>query len=387
MAELTVLQVALPANHGGGVHGGSSLTRNLSVFLDLLRLSAAMLVFAGHMALMFALPLPSLLGHSAKEGVAIFFVLSGFVIAFVGKEKEQNWRAYACARALRMYSVVPLTVLVLLICHVLGSYIAPQLYDPAGGGGSDGVFGSPPNLPGILRYLTFTNEIWFDRSVIATGAPFWSLGYEVAYYVAFGIAFYARGFWRIGLLLLWVAICGPRIVAAFPLWLLGVGAYHLLERMPRLAGWIGWPLLGLTMIAGLAVRRTWGNLAAPLFEWPAPAVLATSMAYYLALSVLVAAAILIFAASTARRSFWPAPVARGIAFFAGASFTLYLAHIPVLVLVMAMFPGVVGSVAGAAFAGLFTLVVMLLLAEIGERRKNFFKKLFPNFPVLMRMSS
>ncbi|MFD2579567.1 hypothetical protein ACFSTD_15255 [Novosphingobium colocasiae] len=49
------------------------MNKSLSLFLDLLRLGAALLVLVGHMAEVFALHLPDLIHHSAKEGVAIFF--------------------------------------------------------------------------------------------------------------------------------------------------------------------------------------------------------------------------------------------------------------------------------------------------------------------------
>ncbi|MFD1960865.1 hypothetical protein ACFSHP_21085 [Novosphingobium panipatense] len=66
------------------------MNKNVSIFLEALRLFAALLVFVGHAGSVFQIELPSLVGHSAKEGVAIFFVLSGFVIAFVTQEKEPN---------------------------------------------------------------------------------------------------------------------------------------------------------------------------------------------------------------------------------------------------------------------------------------------------------
>ena len=59
------------------------LDPNLSIYLDLLRLVAAFEVVLGH-ARHFVMPgLPGFISGHTGEAVAVFFVLSGFVIAFV----------------------------------------------------------------------------------------------------------------------------------------------------------------------------------------------------------------------------------------------------------------------------------------------------------------
>jgi peptidoglycan/LPS O-acetylase OafA/YrhL len=351
----------------------------VSVFLDLLRLGAALLVLVGHMGAVYRLDLPDIIGHSAKEGVAIFFVLSGFVIGFVATSKEPDWRSFARARALRMYSVVPLAIVVVIVCHAIGARVNPALYEvrPIGDTTLGGALvGRAPGWLPVLRYLTFTNEIWFDRSVIATGAPFWSLGFEAAYYVAFALCRYGRGAWRWVLPLAWLALCGPRIAAAFPLWLLGVAAWHLVRLSWRIGAATGGVVLLALAVAAIAWRKWAGVAAAPLFEWPAPGMLAASMAYYLQLGVLVAAIIVVFAACTPReRSIWPAWAERAIRYGAASSFTLYIAHLPIMVLTVAIFPGGIGSAAGAAMATGFSVLATFALAGLGERRKHFYARL------------
>ena len=75
-----------------------------SLHLDLMRFLAAALVLMHH-ALQppfSADPVP-LPGRSA---VIVFFVISGFVIAYVTDTRESRWREYAVSRSARIYSVV-----------------------------------------------------------------------------------------------------------------------------------------------------------------------------------------------------------------------------------------------------------------------------------------
>ncbi|AXB77297.1 acyltransferase [Novosphingobium sp. P6W] len=362
---------------------GNVLSRNLSVFLDLLRLFAALLVFVGHTGAVYSLNMPVIVAHSAKEGVAIFFVLSGFVIAFVTECKEHDWRSFAHARAIRMYSVLPVAIVVLVVCHTIGAAVNPALYDV--GDVSDqtlrntlggALIGEAPGWQPILHYLTFTNEFWFDRVVVSTGTPFWSLGFEMAYYVAFAILFYVRGPRRWLLAAVWLVACGPRIAVAFVLWLVGVGAWSFVRRCPRIDAFAGWALLSALALAMLAWRRWGGELAVPLFEWPAPALLGASMAYYLVLALLLAAIIVVFAACTSERSIWPVGVERIVRYCAGASFTLYIAHLPVLVLIAAIRPDGLGTNSGGLLAGSITVGVVFILAELGERRKAIYIQIF-----------
>ena len=79
------------------------MTPLLSVWLDLARLAAALVVVLHHVWPVLVphhrLPWP---GHHA---VVVFFVLSGFVIAFVTDRRETTLRIYAQRRAARILSV------------------------------------------------------------------------------------------------------------------------------------------------------------------------------------------------------------------------------------------------------------------------------------------
>ena len=78
------------------------MNRPFSVYLDLVRFIAAFLVYLYHSNQRFLIEarLPaSDYGHSS---VIVFFVLSGFVIAFVTATKESELPAYAASRISRV---------------------------------------------------------------------------------------------------------------------------------------------------------------------------------------------------------------------------------------------------------------------------------------------
>ncbi|MES3043939.1 acyltransferase family protein, partial [Sphingomonas faeni] len=66
------------------------MTKNMSVYLSLLRFAAAIAVVLGH-ARAFVVPnLQNFLTIHGGEAVAVFFVLSGFVIRFVTAERGEK---------------------------------------------------------------------------------------------------------------------------------------------------------------------------------------------------------------------------------------------------------------------------------------------------------
>src|SRR4051812_47468734 len=91
---------------GPGCHVGPDLPSHLSPYLDLMRFSAAAIVFGSHFGSwrltggLFWQLAPY--GHSA---VIVFFVLSGFVIAWTAERKDRSGQDYLLSRASRVLSV------------------------------------------------------------------------------------------------------------------------------------------------------------------------------------------------------------------------------------------------------------------------------------------
>ncbi|MBK8767616.1 MAG: acyltransferase family protein, partial [Burkholderiaceae bacterium] len=190
------------------------MTPALSVYLDALRLLAALMVFAHHASYpIFGGRWISALGGYGHEAVVVFFVLSGFVIAFVTDVKERTPAAYAGSRLSRLWSVALPALAATLAMDAIGRQLAPQAY-------ADVLV----NPQGPLASALFVNEFWTAQWHVGSNIPFWSLSYEAAYYLLFGIFVFAPMRW------LWLAaaaaLIGPKILLLAPAWVAGVVAYR-----------------------------------------------------------------------------------------------------------------------------------------------------------------
>ena len=91
----------------------TGLTQSFSLYLHLIRLAAALAVFFEHLA---SNPFTqgTIWGRLSAYGtiaVTIFFLLSGYVIAYVVAHRERTAREYVVGRASRLYSVIPIALL------------------------------------------------------------------------------------------------------------------------------------------------------------------------------------------------------------------------------------------------------------------------------------
>jgi peptidoglycan/LPS O-acetylase OafA/YrhL len=163
------------------------------------------------------------LGSMAGLAVTIFFVLSGYVISYVADQKERTLKQYAISRMARIYSVaIPAIVLTLGIDFYLiqhGATSGLPLYE----------------YRGLWKYLpvflVFGSEIAGFHAPVFGNAVFWSLSYEVWYYVAFAMFFYLRGVRRILFGIASLVILGVPALLYFPIWILGAIIYHLHQRI------------------------------------------------------------------------------------------------------------------------------------------------------------
>lgn len=156
----------------------------------------------------------------------VFFVLSGYVIAFVTATKERNITDYFCARASRIYSIVLPAIIVTLICNELGNvYIGAEYTGPW--------HKDEPNE--YLRYfvtLFMLQNVWGVELSPTNNGPFWSITFEVFYYAFYAFIFFLKGYPRLILLGTTALIAGPTVVILFPTWLLGYYAYYLCRNGP-----------------------------------------------------------------------------------------------------------------------------------------------------------
>jgi peptidoglycan/LPS O-acetylase OafA/YrhL len=219
------------------------LQPNLSVYLDLLRYAAALMVYffhAGHFS-NYKLPFFSTYGGL---GVAVFFVLSGFVIAYSAAGKRRDIFDYFIARFARLWSIALPAIVLTFVLDTLGQWLALSAYAPMQ------PYSAFKWIASSGINALFLNQIWHLDIWVGTNGPFWSLSYEFWYYVIFATLIYFRGWQRVAMAGLGICIAGPGIIIAFPVWLLGVGLYHLLRKQPAAQGTVAG---GIALCASVAL--------------------------------------------------------------------------------------------------------------------------------------
>lgn len=339
----------------------------LSVYLDLLRLIAAMMVLALH------LNEPDITGnmvwriaHHGTEGVVFFFVLSGFVISQVAASREQTVRSYVVARAARIYSVAVLAIPLTLIADAIGLRLMPGLYL------HQNFYNPNTGFLDILQSLTFVDELWFNHVIIGSNEPFWSLGFEVVYYAIFGAFMLVRGRMRYLWAALLLLIAGPKLAAYFLIWLLGYAAHRAVTRPRGLSAPLGAALWLASLVAYFVLHDHKPDVFGVFYGrfFTPDALTARTWAYYFVVGVIVALNLVGFAAISPALAGLARRVGPAIRWSAGASFTLYLIHQPVLLALAAISPWPIGSLARLVFITVAVLAIILLAAELGERRKR-----------------
>lgn len=351
-----------------------AMTPALSVWLDVCRVIAALAVYLGHAVYLKVVPAAlSLTWHrSADDAVIAFFVISGLVIAHTTRDHPGAGGRYVLARLSRVYSVALPAVLLALAVDLIGMRLNPALYAPDW------------QYPKLWFYLPFhwlfLGETWFGAIQPFSMAPYWSLGYEVWYYVLFGVALFLRGPLRWVAVIGVLAVMGPRILLLLPVWLLGVWLLRCLPRI-RLGRWAARALMGLAVacysvffLSGLrdltdeASRRLYAGFSAVL-----PRPFDPGSTVHVLSDYVVALIFAVFVIGCARCEWdFGAAGARWIKRLAGFTFSFYLIHFTLLV-----FAGALGIVQpGWAMSGAVLLAVLAVtwaLAQVGELRRDWYR--------------
>jgi peptidoglycan/LPS O-acetylase OafA/YrhL len=322
------------------------MNRDTSIYLDAIRFLAALVVLISHIEQLWAPGLIPFATYSGQLAVGVFFVLSGYVIAYAVDTKERDGRTYALNRAARVYSVVVPCLVLTLVVDVIGRWWAPEFYAAPG-------LGSWKEVAKIGISLAFINEVWHWEMLPGSNVPFWSLAYEVPYYLIFGLWFFGRTFrWRIAALCA-LLVAGPYIALLFALWLLGFGCYSLCRTitLTRIQARL---LLVVSLLAWM-----------PFTLWSFPYWLR-----FFLVGIPFASSIVGFAFAGIALS----SCARPIRWAAGATFTLYLTHFPIGVLMHAVLPPEWPLWLRWAAISSVALPTAFLLAAITERRKSAWRR-------------
>jgi peptidoglycan/LPS O-acetylase OafA/YrhL len=195
----------------------------LSAYMDLIRLSAALIVLYLHGIILpnlhisdGTLFLQSHLEYSGHLAVIVFFVLSGYLVSLNAHKDGNTWTRFALDRLTRLYTViVPSLILTAIICLFVTKTHPESL---------QGALAKPDQFLRYILNLLNLQQIWWLAADPGINGPFWSLGYEFWYYVMLGIFVFSKGVVRIACLVLVMGLVGPKIIALLPAWWLGVFA-------------------------------------------------------------------------------------------------------------------------------------------------------------------
>ncbi len=301
--------------------GERFINRPMSIALDALRFLSALGVLAVHAADFYGraeeMPFTLRLSHGC---VIVFFVLSGLVIVDSATKKAMSLRDYTIARAARILPVAVPAVLLSALVHV---WLTASEGPLPQGFAAEGLRAVASSLLFLNQSPVFGTPTWGNQ-------PYWSMAYEVWYYALFAAGFFLSGWQRIAALALMVLLAGFNIVLLFPLWLAGAWLVRSPWARSLTVRQGGIYLIGCA--AMLQVIRLFDLKALLWLRDQVPFSLSMSewvlSDYPLTATVVVALAALrpLAMAGSAWLERWEGP----IRYAAGFSFSLYLFHFPLL---------------------------------------------------------
>ena len=340
-----------------------------SAYLDFVRFFAALAVLLGHLSQdgfdMSWMPLANM----SHDAVIVFFVMSGFIIYSSTVGRGGSGLDYLVARASRIYSVALPAVLFCVALSLLVGWKAQPLIPslPAW---------RPFSLSDIASSLLFTNESWSafrPGTRLTLNGPYWSLCYEVWYYIVFGLYFFVRSAWRWPLVMLACLVAGPQIVVLLPIWCLGAWMAARRDSLPRWSQRMGCFMFvaGPLLIVAINVSAIDQSIKVYLHN-AVPGFWRLEGSQRLVTDHIVALAI---AANLYAFSFLGPAVHRDfehlrpmLARRAGFSFTLYLFHRPMTDLAGHLVPPTWRTVPASMLATLVFLALCWLISHGTEQR-------------------
>jgi peptidoglycan/LPS O-acetylase OafA/YrhL len=341
--------------------------RSTSLYLDIVRPTAALFVLFSHLSLQnLSGGQVAFLSGAGVQAVDVFFVLSGFVIAHVFATREREASAYFVSRAARIYSVAVPALVLTAILDFIGFHQNASTYE--------GPF--QPMAPGIIiRCILFINEQWSTHRFPGSDSPYWSLGFEVWYYVAFGAFVFTPRPWCWLLTTMILVFIGPKVALLFPLWLMGVALYHISTSPLTIKPFIGW----LLFVGPLVFLASYQVLPHPSMQPFINVALDFKRLWSFGQDYLVGFLFCIhligFTIISPTLARWLDEHSRPIRWIAGATFSLYLIHLPIMHFLVTISPWPKSSPWTIAFLVPITVLACLAFAEVSERRKDTFRRL------------
>jgi peptidoglycan/LPS O-acetylase OafA/YrhL len=344
-----------------------------SIYLDLIRFLAALGVFTTHLSFQ---RISGGIGWQFKVyggiAIAVFFVLSGYVIAYVTSTRENTLSSYITSRISRLYSVI-LIALPLTYCFDLAGLAAnPELYAK---------LKSSEISVSYLSSLFLVNEyqvFHFGGIAPGTNVPFWSLSFEFTYYLLAAFILFFRPLTAIVASTIVLFFAGKTIIILLPTWALGYFAYKYRNLSSNFSktGLIFVAIIsglflavGIPLLADILPKDNFGIF----FPWSL-----LQQNRFLAEDYLVALTFCLhlFAmqhllqTTTFRNN-----IERLIRWLGMLTFPLYLIHMPAMYFMTAISPFAPKSLSNLAFIVINTIVIVMVIAPVCEKFKHILRKL------------
>ena len=281
------------------------------------------------------------------SAVAVFFVLSGFVIRLITTARPVTVQDYAVGRLSRIYSVtIPAVLFTCAVALLLHLFPFTRLGGPV-------EFDLRTIGRQVLGNLTFTGSIWGLDLPVSFNQVFWSLCYECVYYCFYGVALFARGWVRWVSLTALAALVGPPILFLLPLWLFGCVIHDVYQRLRLRRESLGYvagvfTVAGLLMVVckhfrrGIITGAAEKTGVAGLLEWTREHHLhllqrASFHAYVIGIpaGMMMLWLLLLSDRAKLRKGYTGERIVRRVA---DGTFSVYLFHIPLLMLIAAFVP-------------------------------------------------
>ncbi len=340
------VDTAKPAGHALPLGPVPFAHTRASVLLDLLRGLAAVLVLLDHWRNMLFVDypmltqphwmvaaIPYLLTSAGHQAVVVFFVLSGYLVGgsvFRSLDRGRwSWKEYLLHRLVRLWIVLLPGLLLCVAWDLLGMHLhrAPSLYEGAVANHLTSAVSPRLSLEIFFGNLFFVGGLHVPT--LGSDGALWSLAFEFWYYLLFPLALLVlrpQTSWASrAMMAVALAACGAvagwGVLLSFPIWLLG--AWLARARLPQPGRFVaqgilvGYPLLFFGTIKLHLLPGLWQDYG---------------------LGLATAALLLVMLGKTERADAgrFGNRFARSLASF---SFTLYVAHLPLLLLLTSLLAG------------------------------------------------
>jgi len=341
-----------------------------SLYLDAIRFIAALVVFLCHAKLPYFSTGVRWFPSFGYEMVIVFFVLSGFVIAYTAERKARDWRIFAAERLSRLYSVALPALILTAILDLVGRRWDSTLYEE--------LAPSSHYWERIGLSVAFLQQSGNLGARPGSNGPYWSLAYEFWYYAGFAALFYPCSLRsKVCVCIVVLIAMTPKILLLMPIWLSGVACYHICRRGSFPKRWA--PPVSISSFTLIAAALT-GVIQLPFsaqnLDAVPPLFFSGRFAEANQLGILIALHFISMDAWMRGASGVNRSLQAVVRFFANRTFSLYLFHAPILVFCRAFIPYDSASNWQVYCIVALIFIVILGLSEITEMRRQWWRGVF-----------